>query len=345
MTPGRLLGRLAIVAGAAAIAAMVFVAQGLGGVEWGRPWAFALVPVALAIPLQPLLTGRHRLAVPKLGARRVTARVAVAWLPELALAAGAALMALALARPMITHHDVITLSQGLDILLAVDTSGSMRQEDFLVGRRAISRLSAAKGVLSEFIDQRPNDRLGLEVFGEDAFTHVPLTLDHATLHAVLDTVDFGMAGQRGTAVGTAIAVGAKRLKELEAPEKILILLTDGRSNAGRLSPEEATALAAPLGIKIYTIGVGSVQAQATGDGIDEPGLRAVAETTGGKYFRATDLASLRAVYDTIDELETSPAEVRELVRFDEFFRALLVPAFALVGVAIALGQTVLRRGP
>lgn len=345
MTWTRLAGRAAVVLGAAAVVAIVFSALGLAGLEWGRPWAFGLVPVALAIPLQPLLTGRHRLSVPKLGAHRVTARIAVAWVPELALSAGAALMALALARPMITHHDVITLSPGLDILLAVDTSGSMRQDDFWAGRQPISRLSAAKGVISEFIDHRPNDRLGLEVFGEDAFTHVPLTLDHATLHAVLDTVDFGMAGQRGTAVGTAIAIGAKRLKELESPEKILILLTDGRSNAGRLSPEDATALAAPLGIRIYTIGVGSVQAQNSDDGIDEPTLRRVAERTGGRYFRATDLATLRAVYDTIDELETSPAQVRELVRFDEYFRSLLLPALCLVSLAVTLGQTALRRGP
>lgn len=341
----RLVGPLALAATAAIAAAAIVVTRGLGGVAWGRPWAFALLPIALAIPLQPLLTGQLRLVVPQLGRARGGPRAAIAWLPTWLSTVGATLLVVAFARPVVTHHDELTLSQGLDILLAIDTSGSMREEDFIARGRPISRLSAAKGVLKDFIEGRPHDRLGLEVFGEEAFTHIPLTLDHATLQRALADVDFGMAGQRGTAVGTAIAIGTKRLKELEAPEKLLILLTDGRSNAGRLAPEEAAQLAIPLGVRIYTIGIGSVQAELAGEGIDEPTLRAVAEATGGRYFRATDLASLRAVYDTIDELETSPAEVRQLVRYDERFRALLAPAFALLCAALVLGQTVLRRGP
>ncbi|MFT4621542.1 MAG: Ca-activated chloride channel family protein, partial [Myxococcota bacterium] len=215
---------------------------------------------------------------------------------------------------------------------------------------AQDRLSVAKRVVSDFIEGRPNDRIGVVVFGEEAFTFVPLTTDHASLLEVLRGVEIGVAGAQGTAIGSAIAVGAKRLKDLDAPSKILILLTDGRNNAGRVQPMEAAQAAAALDIKVYTIGVG---AQATGmkglffgnDGLDEKGLRAIAEATDGRFFRATSSRSLEQIYATIDELEPSPAEVRELVHHEEMFRLFAAPGLLLLMAQLLLGHTLLRRGP
>ena len=241
-------------------------------------------------------------------------------------------------------------SEGLDILLAVDTSGSMREEDFTRNGIPANRLQIAKGVIADFVQGRPHDRIGVVVFGEEAFTQVPLTLDHRTLVESLRTVEIGHAGSRGTAIGSAIAVSAKRLKDLDAPERVIILLTDGQNNAGRVSPMQAAEAAAALGIKLYAIGVGQRGGGGlslfTGqDGIDERGLTAVAELTGGKYFRATDTRSLEKIYATIDQLQPSPAVVRDLVEHQERFRMFLLPGLFLLGVQFLLAQTWLRRGP
>lgn len=314
-------------------------------------WLLLLLPVLL-LPLQPWATGKNRLAVASVDEmkRKLALRVLLAPLPRLLSIAGLAGLVLALARPQITRTDVWVESDGLDIVLAVDTSGSMRAEDFSSGLTPVNRLQVAKGVMAEFVRERPNDRLGLVVFGEEAFTQVPLTLDHDTLLEMLDRVEIGIAGAQGTAVGTALAVSAKRIKDLEAKSKIVILLTDGRSNAGRITPMEAAQAAAALGIKVYTIGVGAQERGGLGglfrgDGIDEEGLTMLAEATGGKYFRATDTQSLRRIYDTINELEPSPAQVVQLVDRDERFRRFLIPAMAALLGQVVLAATFLRRGP
>lgn len=320
------------------------------GFEWGSPWALLLLLPVLALPFQARLTGRNRLAVGGLAQVRsgLTLRLALAWVPAVLQVLGLALLVVALARPRLTRFDQVVESEGLDILLAIDTSGSMGNTDFKVGIRPTDRLTVAKAVVAEFIEGRPNDRIGLVVFGEEAFTHVPLTLDHDSLLSVLDQVELGMAGAQGTAVGTAIAVSAKRLKELEAPSKLVILLTDGRSNAGTISPMEAANAAAALDIKVYTIGVGRVSRSLLnpfGSEVDEEGLTKIAETTGARFFRATDTEALRAVYDTIDELEPSPAEVRDLVSHEELFRRFAVPGMLALLVQVLLSTTWLRRGP
>lgn len=320
--------------------------------ELAQPLALLLAVPVLLLPLQGRLTGHNRLAVGDLGSLEagLTLRRLVAWLPGLLQLVGLLLCVVALARPRETVRDVVVESEGLDIVLAVDTSGSMQATDFVVGGRPVDRLSVAKGVLSDFVDGRPNDRLGVVVFGEEAFTHVPLTLDHATLQSVLEQVEIGVAGAQGTAIGSAIAVGAKRLKELEAPDRVMIVLTDGRNNAGRIAPMEAAQAAAALGIKVYTIGVGAASRSAfsslrLGDGLDEEGLTAIAEATGGRYFRATDTRSLVDIYATIDELEPSPAEVTELVAHVERYRWFLVPGVAMLALQLVLSRTWLRRGP
>ena len=153
-------------------------------------------------------------------------------------------------------------------------------------------MGVAKGVVSAFVEGRPNDRIGVVVFGEEAFTHVPLTLDHDTLNSVLDQVQLGVAGARGTAIGSAIAIGARRLNQIENPSRILVLLTDGQNNAGKLEPVDAAGLAAALDIRVYTVGIGSTTGATRGffgflggaDGLDEPTLKAIAEKTGGSIF-------------------------------------------------------------
>lgn len=319
-------------------------------IEWANPWAFALLIPVLLLPFQARLTGLWRLEVPGEAAwdARPTLRSRLAHLPRLLQMLGLALVVLAAARPRLTERTTVVESEGLDIMLAVDTSGSMRQEDFRVGARAVNRLEMAKAVMSDFVEGRPHDRIGVVAFGEEAFTHVPLTLDHDTLVRVLDQIRIGIAGEARTAVGSAIAIASKRLKELDAPSKIVILLTDGRNNAGRLGPEEAAELAARLGIKVYTIGIGSAGGRSLfggSDGLDETTLARVAEATGARYFRAGDAQALQQVYATIDTLEPSPAEVDELVQHEELYARALAPGFGLLVLQMLLSATWLRRWP
>lgn len=314
--------------------------------EWGNPWAFALlVPVAL-LPLQGRLTGRNRLALPSLAAMRVgwSVRALLWWVPQALQLAGLACLVIALARPRITTRDVVVESDGLDILLAVDTSGSMETDDFALGLRRATRMEAAKGVMDAFIQARPYDRIGVVVFGQEAFTLVPLTLDHEALRATLALVDIGIAGPNATGIGGAVGVAARRMKQIDAKERVVVLLTDGRNNVERPDPFEMAQVAAALGIRVYTIGVGSAGGLFDG-GIDEPSLRRIAETTGGRYFRARSTEALQEVFDTIDQLETSPAQVRQLVQHDERFRDWLVPGLILLAAQILLSTTWLRRGP
>jgi len=315
-------------------------------IEWASPWAFLLLIPVLLLPLQGRLTGRNRLAVAKVDAlkTRYTLRLMLAWLPRALQMAGLVLLIIALARPRLTKRQQMVESEGLDIMLAVDTSGSMEQNDL----RAGNRLEVAKKVMARFIEGRPHDRIGVVPFGEEAFTHVPLTLDHDTLLQALNNIEIGMAGARGTAVGSAIAVSAKRLKDLEAPDRIIILLTDGRNNAGRVSPLEAAQAAAALDITVYTVGIGTKRRgffASIGDGLDEQSLTRIAEATGGRFFLGKSSDSLEQIYATIDELEPSPAEVRDLVRHEERFRGWLWPGIALLFSQLFLGMTWLRRGP
>lgn len=322
--------------------------------QWDQPWALLLLLPVLALALQPHLTGAHRLKIPGFAwvKSRTTFRVLAAPLPALLQAAGLVGMVLALARPVESRTEVVVESPGLDILLVLDTSGSMEEEDFSAGMRAASRLEAAKAVIGGFIDGRPRDRLGLVLFGEEAFTFVPLTLDHETLKAGLATVQPGMAGGRATAIGSAIAVGAKRMDALDAPSKVMVLLTDGNNNAGRFSPKEAAQMAGALGVKVYTIGVGSGRRRrglfgmGGGDsGPDEATLQEVAALTDAAYYRATDTQSLERIYQQIDALEPSPAKVREVVERAERYRRYLAPGLALLALAYLLRATWLRRGP
>ena len=199
-------------------------------------------------------------------------------------------------------------------------------------------LEAAKEVMQRFVSARPDDRIGLLVFGEEAFVQVPPTLDGSELGDFIGDLEIGMAGPNATAVGDAIAVGVKRMKDLKATSKLIILVTDGRSNAGKVQPIDAAQAAKALGVKVYTIGVG------TSD-IDERGLDAVARTTGGRYYAAPTLKDLAGVYADIDKNEKTSAKVHEYIHRDELYADWLGPAVACFGLAFALSHTLLRRLP
>jgi Ca-activated chloride channel family protein len=330
------------------------------GVLSAPVWGFAavlllLVPVVL-LPAQRALTGTNRLAVARLEGRtqRFSLRLALAFVPGAALLAALGLLVVALARPMEVERRVDRSAEGLDILLAVDTSCSMEATDLVASGQPVTRLEVAKGVMAEFVEQRPNDRIGVVLFGEEAFTHVPLTLDHESLIEVLRQVQIGVAGARGTAIGTAIAVSARRLRQVDNPERVLILLTDGENNAGNYTPLEAAEAAAAVGVRIYAIGItggggrrgiAGLLGVGTSDGVDERMMTAIAERTGGAYFRAASAEALAQVYRTIDELERSPAEVFEDTEEHEWYRYALAPGLALLLVHLLLGGTWLRSWP
>ena len=267
------------------------------------------------------------------------------------------LLVLACACPQFFNVSREIRSPGVDIMLCLDTSGSMQALDFKLDGEPVSRLTAVKKVVGEFMKKREMDRIGLVVFGEDAFTQSPLTLDKGLLLALVEQMEIGMAGDR-TAVGSAIAVGGKRLKDLKAKSKILILLTDGRHNAGDITPEEAAEAVQALGVKVYAIGVG-------GKGpapfrvktlfgprlihqhvdLDEQTLKRVASIGRGKYFRAADSKQLSEIYDIIDRQEKTEVKVKEFFHFRELYHYFLIPALVLLGLEIFLRSTFLRVIP
>ncbi len=278
-------------------------------------------------------------------------------IPPLLRFTAIALMIFALARPQEGHKMTEIVSTGVDIVLAIDTSGSMKALDFQRDRKRIDRLEMVKAVLSEFISKREHDRIGMVVFGDEAFTQCPLTLDHNILLSFLDKLKIGIAGD-STAIGSAIGIAIKRLKDLKSKSKVIILLTDGRNNAGQLLPIQAAEAAKAFNIKIYTIGVGTrgkapflvdtlfgKQYVYQNVEIDEKSLQEIAEMTGAKYFRATDLETLENIYEQIDLLEKSEVKTIDHSEYKELFNFFLVPGILLFLTEILLTNTRLRRIP
>ena len=264
---------------------------------------------------------------------------------------------LALARPQEGRFSREILSRGVDIMLAIDTSGSMRALDFTRENERVTRLNVVKEVVSEFVHNRQNDRLGIVAFGTEAFTQCPLTLDHEVILSFLNKMTIGMAGD-STAVGSAIGIAVKRLKDLDAESKVIVLLTDGRNNAGLISPEQATKIAKTYGIKIYTIGVGTngkvpfMVDTLLGKryvyqyvDIDENSLKKIAKKTGAQYFRATNRKSLKNIYEQIDKLETSEVKIKEHTDFTELFSLFLISSLTFLMLEILITNTRLQRIP
>lgn len=307
--------------------------------ELASPWWLLALPLAL-LPLVAWARP-HVLRFPGVraaGGPRMSWVGLLTALPALAEALAIALVVVGMARPQRVETETVRDSEGLDILLAIDTSGSMRTPDMGRGLQPLSRLEAAKEVMTRFVEARSDDRLGLLVFGEEAFVQVPPTLDASSLVDFIGDLELGMAGPNATAVGDAIAVGVKRLKDLDAPSKLIILVTDGRSNSGTVQPMDAAAAAKALGVKIYTIGVGT-------DAIDADTLTAVARTTGGSYYAASNLNELAAVYKDIDTNEKTTAQVREFVHRDELYGGWVAGGLVCFVAAAVLARVGLRRLP
>ena len=282
------------------------------------------------------------------------ARVGVSRVLPLLLRAGAfALVVIALARPQTGPRGKNRSVDGLDIQLVIDTSGSMRAQDFEMGGRRPTRLEVVKAVIEDFVGTRTDDRIGLVVFGTEAFTQAPLTLDHRLLREFLKHIEISMAGD-ATAIGDGLATAVKRLNSTDSKGKIVILLTDGANNAGRIDPVTAAEAAKALGIRVYTIGVGGRgkvpitvngrTAQIEVD-VDEGLLEKIAQMTDGKFFRATDTQALIDVYGAIDKLEKTAgrAPVRDVRR--ELYAGFLWPALMLLVVDALFGATRRRLIP
>ncbi len=267
-----------------------------------------------------------------------------------------ALVIVALARPQFGQARELIKGEGVDIALALDISGSMASLDF----EPQNRLEAAKQVISDFVNERQYDRIGLVVFAREAFNQSPPTVDHGVLLRLLDQVklstDLGL--DDGTAIGLGLANAANMLKDSTAKSKVIILLTDGVNNSGQIDPLTAAEAAKALGIKVYTIGAakpGQVPVPQQGlfgphvvyqeSVLDEDTLRQIAKTTGGLYFRAKDTAGLQKIYNEINSLEKSKIEVRTYTRYHELASWVLLPALATLLLEMFLRQTVFRKIP
>ncbi|OGB98314.1 aerotolerance regulator BatA [candidate division KSB1 bacterium RBG_16_48_16] len=264
------------------------------------------------------------------------------------------LLIVSFARPQSGSTEEEILTEGIDIILAMDISSSMLAEDF----KPKNRLEAAKAVAADFVKGRKNDRIGMVVFAAKSFTQCPLTLDYGILLRFMEEVKIGMI-EDGTAIGMAIANCTNRLRDSKAKSKVVILLTDGRNNRGEIDPVTAAKLSKAFKIRIYTIGAGK-----RGDAlypvddpifgrryvrmpvqIDEELLRNIAQITGGQYFRATDETSLEKIYREIGEMEKTKIEVKEYTRYKELFLNYLLVAFALLALEIVLSNTQFRKLP
>lgn len=260
-----------------------------------------------------------------------------------------ALISVALARPQLTNRWQKESTEGIDIMMALDISGTMLAEDLHP-----TRLEAAKQVASQFVLERPNDQIGLVVFAGESFTQCPLTTDHAVLVNLFKAVHYGMI-EDGTAIGLGLANAVNRMKDSPTKSKVIILLTDGSNNRGDIDPLTAARIAQTFGIRIYAIGVGSYgQSMATmqtpygprrvtvNGEFDETTLKQVAQTTGGEYFRATDNNSLKLIYEQIDKLEKTKMRVREYSKRSENFYPWLVGALLCLILEILIRHFVLR---
>ncbi len=271
-----------------------------------------------------------------------------------------AILIIALSQPRLTKFDTTkATASGVDIVVAFDLSGSMAAEDFEIKGQRVNRVVMAKDVLQKFIAQRRSDRIGLVAFGTQAYIASPITLDHDFLLKNLERMDLNTINGNQTAIGSALSTGVNRLRELKSKSKIVILMTDGQNNAGKIDPLTAAEAAKALGVKCYTIGVGT-RGQAPMPGtdmfgrrgyqmvavdIDEDTLTKIADMTGGKYYRADNAANFEAIYADIDKLEKTEADVKKFAQHTELFAWLITLGIVVLTAEVTLGQTVLRRLP
>jgi len=271
-------------------------------------------------------------------------------LPTVLRMGALALGIVALARPQVRDVIRTQTAEGIDIMLVLDTSSSMRAEDFQP-----NRFQAARDVAGSFVEGRVSDRVGLVVFAAEAYTQVPLTLDYEFLQRMIERVRIGVV-EDGTAVGTALATAVNRLKNTEAKSKVVVLLTDGRNNRGEIDPATAAEIASTMDVRVYAIGVGIAGGTADArsnreggkageSGVDEQMLQTVAQTTGGRYFSASSKEALQRIYDEIDQMEATEVDERVYTDREEWYPGFLGPAFALVLLDVLLSTTLFRRFP
>lgn len=257
-----------------------------------------------------------------------------------------------IARPQSSNSFRDEKTEGIDIVMAVDISGSMQAIDFKP-----NRLEAAKEVGIQFVSNRPNDNIGLVIFAGESFTQCPLTTDHAALTNLFNDVKLGML-EDGTAIGMGLATSVSRIKESKAKSKVIILLTDGCNNRGDITPQKAAEIAQTFGVRVYTIGVGTrgtaqvpvqtafgVQYVDQEVKIDEELLTQIADMTGGKYFRATNKSSLKSIYEEIDQMEKTILDVREFTKKTEEYLPFAIAAMLLLLLEVVLRNTILRTLP
>jgi Ca-activated chloride channel family protein len=269
-----------------------------------------------------------------------------------------ALLITGMARPQLGRSNSTIQASGIDMMLAVDVSGSMKSLDFKVDGKPVSRIDVVKSVVSNFIQARPDDRIGMIEFAHSPYLVCPLTLDHDWLLRNLDRVQIGNI-EDGTAIGSGIAACVNRLRDQPGKSKVVVLLTDGQNNCGKVSPMMAAEAAKAMGVKVYTIGVGvrgdapmpvtdefgNTQIVMIHADVDEKALQDIADKTGGKFFRATDTDSLRKIYAEINQLETTTHTLKKFESQRELFAWAVLPALCLIGTIIGLQQTRFRRLP
>jgi Ca-activated chloride channel homolog len=275
--------------------------------------------------------------------------------------AALALMIVALSQPRLTKSETRVSASGVDIVVAIDLSGSMLSQDFVVTGKRVNRIDMAKAVLEKFIEKRPADRIGLVAFASQAYIAAPITLDHDFLLRNLERLKIGSIDQNQTAIGSGLSTAINRLRDLKSKSKIVILMTDGQNNAGKVAPLTVAEAAQTLGIKVYTIGVG-MRGKApmpvgrnpfTGEtvyewqpvDIDEDTLQKMADLTKGKYYRADNAEKFQAIYAEIDKLEKTEADVKKYAHHQELFAWLISPGLGLVLLEVLLRHTIWRRLP
>ncbi len=330
------------------------------GMRLANPWALAALLLLPGLLLRYLWLQRRGLPTLTYSSLRLVAPLASSpWLRWRHLGfvlrlVVVALLAVALARPQSVDSEEELLTRGIDIVVAVDNSTSMAAMDL-----EPNRLEAAKKVVESFVQGRRHDRIGLVVFAGRSYTRCPLTLDYDILRSLLDGVRLADREQDGTAIGMGLANAVNRLRDGTGKSRVVVLLTDGRNNQGQIDPSTAADLAHSMGIKVYTIGVGTTgQAPYPYEDpvfgrrtvmlrvdLDETTLREIAERTGGRYFRATDSERLREIFEEIDQMETVEVKMKHYARFHELYLYLLIPAGLLLVLEHLLAATRFRRLP
>ena len=314
--------------------------------EFSWPWLFLLLPLPWLLRLfKPVHSeGNTRLRIPSFAKHNLATQVTQQQTRGISLFEWLiwALLVTALANPTWLDDPITLPNEGRDIMLAVDLSGSMTEQDMAYQGQYVDRLTMVKAVLSDFIEQRQGDRLGLILFGDTAFLQTPLTRDVKTVSQMLSEAQIGLVG-RATAIGDALGLSVKRFANKDESNRIVVLLTDGQNTAGNLDPEEALLLAREEGIKVYTIGVGSDNPRGfslfnmggmSGGSLDETLLKRIAEQTGGLYFRAKDVAGLQQIYQELDKLEPISADEQTFRPQSALFYYPLLIALALIGLRV-----------